>query len=127
MNTARVFRVIIAGGRDYTDHVTLTERCDELLVAKIDDGYIIEVVSGAAAGADTLGELYGEKRDYFIKRMPANWSRYGKSAGYKRNVEMAEYADALIAFWNGNTQRSGTNHMINIAKDRELPTRIVRY
>jgi hypothetical protein len=56
---------------------------------------------------------------------PANWQRDGKSAGFKRNVLMADNADALVAFWNGKSH--GTQHMIDTALDRGLATRIIRY
>ena len=56
---------------------------------------------------------------------PADWDKHGKSAGYKRNLEMAENADALIAFWDGESR--GTKHMIDIAKEKNLLTRIIRY
>ena len=48
----------------------------------------------------------------------AEWNRFGKSAGYKRNVVMAENAEALLAIWDGTSK--GTGHMINIAKERGL-------
>ena len=56
---------------------------------------------------------------------PADWDLEGKSAGFKRNVKMAEYADALVAFWDGESK--GTKHMIEIAKEKGLDIRIKRY
>ena len=53
------------------------------------------------------------------------WDKYGKKAGYLRNVEMAENANALIAFWDGKSK--GTKHMIDIATERNLPIRVIRY
>ena len=120
-----MFKVIIAGGRDYDDYLRLETFMDTVLGAK--EHNTIEIVSGTANGADSLGEKYAIANEFALTQFPAQWDKYGKSAGYKRNVEMVEYANALVAFWNGNTVRSGTNHMINIALERELPTRIVRY
>lgn len=112
-----MFRVIIAGSRDFSDYDALKSYADVKL-SNISRRDSIEVVSGCARGADTLGERYAEERGYGIKKFPADWNRYGKSAGYLRNVEMAEYADALIAFWDGKSK--GTEHMIRIAKNRGL-------
>ena len=112
-----MFRVIIAGSRDFSDYDALKSYADAKL-SNISRRDSIEVVSGCARGADTLGERYAEERGYGIKKFPADWNRYGKSAGYLRNVEMAEYADALIAFWDGKSK--GTEHMIRIAKNRGL-------
>lgn len=60
-----------------------------------------------------------------VQSFPADWQKNGKSAGYKRNEEMAQNSDALIAFWDGESK--GTKHMIDTAKRYRLSTRIVKY
>jgi len=114
-------KVIIAGGRNFNDYNKLRESCDNILVNQKD----VEIVSGTAAGADTLGERYAQEKGYEVKKFPAHWDLYGKSAGYKRNQQMAEYADGLIAFWDGKSK--GTKHMIDIANKMGLKVRVVRY
>jgi ABC-type enterochelin transport system substrate-binding protein len=114
-------KVIIAGGRNFNDYNKLRESCDNILVNQKD----VEIVSGTAAGADTLGERYAQEKGYEVKKFPAQWDLYGKSAGYKRNQQMAEYADGLIAFWDGKSR--GTKHMIDIATNKGLKVRVVRY
>ena len=114
-------KVIIAGGRDFKDYDLLCQKVDKILSRQTE----IEIVSGAAKGADKLGERYAEERGYPIKRFPADWGTFGNAAGYRRNVEMAEYADALIAFWNEESR--GTKHMINIAEERNLLVRVIIY
>lgn len=117
-----MFKVIIAGGRDFNDYSRLCEHVTHLLRNQYKG---IEVVSGGARGADSCGEQYAIEYNYPIKLFEAQWEEYGKSAGYRRNVEMAEYADALIAFWDGKSK--GTKHMIDIAKEKGLKVRVVRY
>jgi len=114
-------KVIIAGGRNFNDYNKLIESCDNILVNQKE----VEIVSGTAAGADTLGERYAQEKGYEVKKFPAQWDLYGKSAGYKRNQQMAEYADGLIAFWDGKSK--GTKHMIDIANKMGLKVRVVRY
>jgi len=114
-------RVIIAGGRYFDDYDLLCRKADAFLSRQSE----IEIVSGTAKGADKLGERYAEERGYPIKRFPADWGTFGNSAGYRRNVEMAVYGDALIAFWDGRSK--GTKHMIDIAKKNDLKIRIVTY
>lgn len=80
------------------------------------------VISGGAKGVDKLGEIWANKKEVPIKIYPADWNKFGKSAGYRRNVEMANNADALIAIWDGKSK--GTKHMIDIAKSKELFTYI---
>lgn len=76
------------------------------------------VISGTARGADRTGETWAKARGIPVVRMPANWDAHGRSAGYRRNTEMAEAADALVAVWDGESR--GTKHIIEIAKAREL-------
>ena len=113
--------VIIAGGRDFCDDELLKEKCDHFL-----SGFVgIEIVSGAASGADLLGERYAADHGYPVTRFPADWGKYGRGAGPKRNVQMAEYSDALIAFWDSKS--SGTKNMIETAKKRGLAVKVVLY
>jgi hypothetical protein len=115
------FKVIVAGGRDFNDYKLLTAKCDNYLINKNN----VEIVSGAAKGADSLAIKYANERGYALKIFTPDWSTFGKRAGYLRNEEMGNYADALIAFWDGESR--GTKHMIDIATDKGLLLRIIRY
>ena len=115
-------KVIIAGGRDFSDYNLLREKCDKILSQVKED---IIVVSGTALGADTLGEKYALERGYQIVYFPANWRLYGRGAGHVRNREMAEYANSLIAFWDGKSP--GTKNMIETAEKSGLKTRVIKY
>ena len=113
-----MIKVIIAGGRDFDDYPKLCRICDVILQGQNK----VEIVSGTCKGADLLGERYAIERNYHIKQFPADWKRYGKSAGYKRNVEMAVYADELIAFWDGKSK--GTKNMIDQATQAGLNVKV---
>ncbi len=117
-----MFKIIIAGGRDFCDYDFLQATMDEFL-ANIADG--ITIVCGQAKGADTLGERYAKRKGYNVDYYPANWAQYGKRAGYLRNEQMAKNADALVAFWNGKSR--GTKHMIDIATRYGLKVWIKQY
>jgi hypothetical protein len=112
-------RVIIAGSRDFNDYELLKKHCDCLLQNQKE----VEIVSGGARGADKLGERYASEKGYPLKKFPADWEKFGKSAGYKRNKEMAEYADSLIVFWDGISK--GTKNMIGLASGRGLGVRVI--
>ena len=117
-----VFRVIIAGSREFNDYQLLCLTMDKLLVnIKVP----IVVVCGMARGADSLGKRYAEEKGFYVDEHPANWRKFGKAAGYIRNEEMAMNADALVAFWDGKSR--GTEHMINLANKHGLMVRIKRY
>lgn len=86
---------------------------------------ITSVICGCARGADTLGRIWAERNRIPVIKMPADWNTHGKNAGRKRNEEMADVAEGLLAVWDG--QSPGTRHMILEAERRNLPTYIHRY
>lgn len=114
-------KVIIAGGRSFSDYNLLREVCDHMLQNQIE----VEIVSGKARGADALGEKYAKEKGYTIKEFPADWEKYKKAAGYIRNKEMAKYADAAIVFWDGNSK--GSKHMIELSQEYNLKIKVVNY
>jgi len=115
------FRVIVAGSRGFNDFTLMCQKLDKLLSNKES----VEIISGTCRGADQLGERYAESRGYSIDRYPANWDKYGKSAGFRRNEQMAVNADALVAFWDKESK--GTKHMIDLARKHNLQFRIIGY
>ena len=78
-----------------------------------------------------MGEQFAKEENCLLSRFPADWDKYGKSAGYRRNVEMAKFAiedqnkGLLIAFWDGKSR--GTKWMIDIAKRYGLDVEVVQY
>lgn len=97
-------KVIIAGTRLVRDYKVVVETINR-------SGFeITEVVSGCAIGPDTLGEQWARANNIPIKEMPANWNLHGKGAGPIRNRQMADYADAAIIIWDGESR--GTRNMI---------------
>ena len=120
-------KVIIAGGRDFDDYLSLDDfvcRC----LGEIPGGFQdmdIQIISGGAKGADSLGERFAKDENIPLIKFPANWNKHGKAAGPIRNKQMAETGDILIAFWDGNSR--GTKNMIDLALEYGLETHIYRY
>lgn len=119
-------KYIIAGGRDFKNR--------NLMYAVMNtfkkytpsiDRPITEVVSGDAIGADSLGIEWASVNTIPVKHFPAEWDKYGKSAGFIRNAEMGEYADAAVCFWDGESK--GTKHMIDTMKRLGKPCYIYNY
>lgn len=119
-----VYRVVLAGGRDFTDYDLLRTSCLSFLGNKLTSHQVI-VVSGHAPGADSLGERFAQEHGLQIELHPADWAKHGRAAGPIRNKEMAECADALIAFWDGKSK--GTKNMIDLALRYGLDVSIVSY
>ena len=118
-------KLIIAGSRNFYNYILLESTLAKLLSNYDDLPKQIEIVSGHALGADRLGEIWAERHKVKVITFLANWQLHGKRAGYLRNIEMAEYADALVAFWDGMSK--GTKHMIDIAKSKNLQVRVIKF
>jgi hypothetical protein len=124
-------RVIIAGGRDFKDYVFLRTMMDKLLRNYSKDD--VEIVSGcqvsrfgmARWGADYFGEKYAEEKGISVKKFPPDWDRYGKSAGPRRNRQMAEYATHCALFWNG--QSKGSKNMKELSEEYKLKLKVFNY
>lgn len=117
-------KLIVAGGRDFINTNCMIEELQKL----VNSGSIPEcpeLVCGMARGADMLAYSLWANNKMPIHNFPANWDKYGKSAGYRRNQEMGEFADAAVCFWDGNSK--GTKHMIDIMQKLNKPVYIVRY
>ena len=138
MQEPKIFKVIVAGGRYFNDFKKLESFCKHILKNQTN----IEIVSGTAEGADALGEQFAINNNLGLKSFPAPWDsiegkpesqigvtkagkKYWKPAGHFRNKQMADYANALIAFHDGKSK--GTAGMISLAKSSKLKVAIYKY
>lgn len=88
-------KYIIAGSRTISNSKINRDKFYKL-IDSLNLKDITTIISGMAKGADTLGEYYALANNIDVEYFPADWNEHGKSAGYKRNLEMANNADALI-------------------------------
>lgn len=112
-------KVIVAGSRTFQNYPLLCKELDKIREQ------IGEVVSGEAKGADTLGRTYAYDNAIKIKSFPPDWQKYGQRAGMMRNTKMAEYADMLVAFWDGKSV--GTQDMIAKMEKLGKEVKVVYY
>jgi hypothetical protein len=113
-------KVIIAGTRTFENFELLEQVCNSLL-AGIPS---VEIVTGDGRGADKCGNRYAIKNGFPLTLYPADWNKFGRSAGPKRNLQMGEVAQMLIAFWDGESP--GTLDMITVATGRKLTVYVYR-
>jgi hypothetical protein len=127
-------KLIIAGGRDFDDYNLLTDVLSDLYeqLESCNRGCcsdfvwkIGEVVSGKASGADSLGERFAASAKIPVTEFPADWNKYGNAAGPIRNKQMGDYADELLAFWDGKSK--GTKHMIDYMTSLGKPVWVRMY
>lgn len=110
-------KVIIAGSRSITNHnVIINSIYDSMKESGFE---ITEVVSGMAKGVDTMAAWWATSQKLPLKKFYPDYAhRSGKIAPILRNTEMALYADALIAIWDGESR--GTKHMIEYMRDKMM-------
>ena len=114
--------IIVAGSRTFDDYEFLRSKLDYYFSHKSNN---IQIVCGEAEGADQLGKKYAEEKGYNVLSFPDQSNIFGSFAKYKRNREMARVADALVAFWDGESK--GTAQLIQVMKEAGKPIRIVYY
>ena len=84
---------------------------------------VTEIVSGAAAGIDTLARDYAKRKGICMTEFLPEYARYGRAAPIKRNQSIADYADCAIAFWDGKSK--GTQSTIRYAEKKKKEINIV--
>ena len=119
-------KYIVAGGRDFNNY-NLIKLCLDAYHTQqsCPDFNIDTIISGCARGTDQLAIQWAKENDVPIIYCPACWDEYGKSAGFIRNAEMGDMADAAICFWDGNSK--GTAHMIKTMEKLKKPCFVYDY
>ena len=118
------YKLIVAGSRGFNDYELLCR----VLVAMGDVEFAdhnVSIVSGMARGADQLAVRFAVTHDIKLYKFPANWDGLGKRAGFIRNTQMGNFADGLLAFWDG--QSNGTKHMVDYMHQLKKPVHLIKY
>lgn len=84
---------------------------------------VSEIVSGGAKGVDSSARDYAQQNKIPLKEFLPDYRRFGRGAPLKRNLQIIEYADMVIAFWDGKSH--GTKYVIDNCKKMNVPVRIV--
>lgn len=114
-------KVAVVGSRTFNDYELVKKTLDQL--HKIEP--ITLIVSGGAKGVDSFGEQWAKENNIETLIFLPDWKKFGKSAGFKRNVDIVSNAEAVIAFWDGVSH--GTQHDITLAKEQGKKLKIIRY
>lgn len=111
-------KLAIVGSRTFDDY--------NMLVDFIKDNYNIDeithIVSGGARGADTFGERFADEFNKEKLIFPADWKKYGKKAGFLRNVDIIKNCDECACFWDGESH--GTKHDIDLCNEMGKPYKV---
>lgn len=108
-------RTAIIGSRHITDF-NLTRALEGLTIT--------EIISGGAAGVDTLAEEFAQSHGLPLTIFPADWKQQGPKAGPLRNKQIVESCEQLLAVWDGSSK--GTDTTIRMAQQAGKPVRVVK-
>lgn len=130
-----MIKIIVAGCRDFADyeyvcrHLAGEVYCDEVVIVS---GGCDDAKNGVLTftrkdgskvfGADGLGERFANEYQCEVKIFPADWKKFGRSAGPIRNSEMVKYADKLMVFWDGKSK--GTGDIITKARRQDIKVQV---
>jgi hypothetical protein len=81
-----------------------------------------EIVSGGAIGVDRSARNYAKTHNIKLKEFLPEYERYGRSAPLKRNLQIIDYADEVIAFWDGMSH--GTRFVIENCERKNVPIKV---
>ena len=84
-----------------------------------------ELVSGGAKGVDTCVREYALRKNIKLTEFLPDYKRYSKGAPLKRNIEIIEYSDLVIALWNGKSR--GTKYVIEQCKKRGKEVKVYTF
>lgn len=131
------YRIIVCGSRDWSN-LSLMKKHLTHIVANLQTTTSggnpvlksqIVVVHGDARGADRMAEYIAKEMGLRVESHPANWDKHGKSAGPERNKYMLSLsADLVVAFkerFDWTFARGGTEHMIYIAQQANVPVMVI--
>ena len=108
-------KILICGSREFSD---------EHLLSTVLSGYAVGpgdvVIHGAARGADVMGGRIARRRGAEVVEFPADWKRYGKSAGYRRNEQMLDQAPEIVLAFFAGEFTAGTMHTVRLAQKRGI-------
>ena len=80
---------------------------------------VTEIVSGGARGVDACARNYALRHGLKLTEFLPEYGKYGRGAPLRRNIAIIEYADLVLAFWDGESR--GTKYVIDNCNKRNMP------
>jgi hypothetical protein len=113
-------RVLVCGDRYWCSYAKIESR-----LKKLPKGTVI--IEGECRGADLIAKSAAKELGFEVEEYPADWDKYGKAAGYRRNSQMLTEGkpDLVIAFHQNLKRSKGTKMMLEIAQKAGVPTELI--
>ena len=116
-------KIGIVGSRNFTDYEKFCKSIFLVLQNWNINIKDITIISGGAAGADTLAEIFASKYNLAIEIYKPDWKKYGKSAGIIRNTDIVKNSTHIIAY--PSREGRGTQDTIKKAQAKNIPVKIL--
>lgn len=85
---------------------------------------VTEITSGGAKGVDSCAKEYALKNNIPFTEFLPDYRRFGRGAPLKRNLQIIQYADMVVAFWDGKSH--GTKYVIDNCQKVNIPVKIIK-
>ena len=113
-----MIKILITGDRNWKDHIVIGEAILRAVKESniVNSAHEVTIVHGGARGADTIAGEIGEQFGFKVRRMPAQWEKYGRAAGPIRNQQMLDEnkdIDICLSFHHNLELSKGTRDMVN--------------
>lgn len=112
-----MYKLAIVGSRRFINYDLMCRILEPHL------GNIALIISGGAIGADTLAQKFAKDNAIPIHIYYPDWKKYGKRAGFRRNVIVANLAERMIAFAYNDSR--GTRHVVSKMKELNKPVTVI--
>jgi hypothetical protein len=113
----KLMKIAVIGSRSFNDA--------EKLQSVLNEYSPTEIISGGAIGAEQLAAAYAEEKGIPMQEFFPEYNKYGRSAPIRRNDQIVNASDIVVAFWDGESR--GTKYTINYAKKRKKVVRCILF
>lgn len=117
-SVARGPRLAVVGSRTFSDRAMMREAIESAAPSV--------VVSGGADGADTLAREIGIELGLPVEEFLPDWEAHGPEAGFRRNQQIVDHSEAMIAFFAPGPETPGTVDLIERADRKGIPVSVHR-
>lgn len=118
-------KLLVCGSRSISDKEWVKENIETYWYWNLACYNFPVMIEGEARGVDTFAKEYAQENEWEIESYPADWEKYGKSAGYIRNEIMVKAADEVLIFWDGKSK--GTKNDIDLCEKYNKPYKLLIY
>ena len=113
-----MIKLMVCGSRSITNKELVYQLIDACIERNFPNEEIT-IIEGEAKGVDSIAKQWAIDHNKQIEAYPAKWDLYGKSAGYRRNVDMVKACDHCLIIWDGKSK--GTKHDIDLCEQLKKP------